>query len=290
MKIKFLFIIFVFILFQNSIFAQIIQTYSEDNKFGLIEGDVKITPAKYSKLIRLKDESWLFFYKNRYGILANDGTYMVEPQYVTAQRIAGRFVKFGKGGKYCLYDETGKLIIPQEYDSIDLLYGKMFLVSKRYKYGLISFDGDIILAPVMDDIYMPKANVIKLSFEGQWFEITQEDRSTFEFPKDIMEVFEDDDNITITKIVQNPIAGAGYGLVSSSDYMIKLFSSISPAYEDTIDQLVLNNGADAVSILMKCSWLIKFPYVYALNYINNVKSPNNGPLSEIKVNIKNKMK
>lgn len=290
MKIKLLLTILAVLLFQSALCAQFVQTYSEGNKFGLIHNNEKITQAKFSKLIRLKDESWLFQYKNKYGIISNDGQILVEPVYPIAQRLIGRFVKFGKGGKYCLYDETGNLIVPLEYNSIDLLYGRMFLVSKRYKYGLISFNGDIILAPVMDDIYMPKANVIKLSYEGEWYEIAQEGRQTFEFPQDMMDMMDSDDTITITKIVQNPIAGAGYGLVSSSDYVIKIFSSISPAYESTIDQLVLNNGADAVSILMKCSWLVKFPYVYAVNYVNNIKAPNNGPLSEIKINIKNKMK
>ncbi len=269
---------------------ELTHTYSQDNKFGLIKNNEKITEAKYSKLIRLKDKSWLFLYKNKYGIISNSGEILIEPKYTQAQRIAGRFVKFAKGGKYCLYDENANLIVPLEYSSINLLYGKMFLVCKNYKYGLISFDGDIILAPVMDDIYMPKSNTIKLSYEGNWYEITQEDKTTFEFPKDLMDIQNDENTITMTQIVQNPLATTGYGLVSSGDYFIKLFSSLSPAYEKTIDQLVLNNGADAVSILMKCSWLVKFPYFYAVNYVNNVKAPNNGPLSEVKINIKNKIK
>ena len=293
MKIKSLLICLIFLFFSafcRAYCAEIIQTYSEDNLFGLIKGDKKITQPIYSKLIRLKDTSWLCLYKNKYGILSNEGEFLVEPEFTQAKRLVGKFVKMGKRGKYSLYDETGKMIIEHEYSSINLLFGRMFLVCKNYKYGLISFDGDIILAPVMDDIYMPEANVIKLQYEGQWYKIAQEGKETFEFPKDLMDLMYSDDSISVTQLVKNPIAGTGYGIVSSSDYLIKLFSSISPAYEQTIDQLVLNNGADAVSILMKCSWLLKFPYIYAINYINNVKAPNNGPLSEIKINIKNKMK
>ncbi len=277
-------------LFQFAISAESVQTYSENNKFGLIKNDIKLTKPIYSKLIRLKDVSWLCLYKNRYGIIDNSGNYILEPKYTKAERLMGRFVKLAKGSKYALFDENGKMIIDFEYSLINLLYGKMFLVQKNYKYGLISFDGDIILAPVMDDIYMPQPNTIKLSYEGVWYEITQEKKETFEFPQDLMDMMYSDDSITISKVVQNPIASTGYGIISSSDYLIKIISSISPAYEKTIDQLVLNNGADAVSVLMKFSWLAKFPYYYLVNYIDNVKAPNNGPLSEVKVNIKNKIK
>ena len=289
MRFKFFLILLLF-LTQFALSVELVQTYSENNKFGLIQDNKKITEAKYSKLIRLKDSSWLCLYKNKYGIISNSGEILVEPKYTNAKRLASRFVKMSKGSKTALFNENGQMIIAPEYDSINLLYGQMFLVQKKYKFGLISFDGDILLAPVMDDIYMPKPNIIKLSYNGEWYEIRQEKRETIEIPNDIIELMSDSETKILNSFVQNPIATTGYGIVNSGDYAIKLFSSISPTYEQTIDELVLNNGADAVSILMKCSWLLKFPYVYARNYINNIKTPNNGPLSDVKNNLKNKIK
>ncbi len=262
-------------------------TYSEKNKFGLIRGDKKITEAKYSKLIRLKDSSYLCLYKNKYGIISNDGEILVEPKYTQAQRLAGRFAKLGRAGKYGIFDENANLIIGVEYSSIELLYGKMFLVEKNFKYGLINFDGDILLAPVADDIYMPKPNVLKISFNNNWYEIEQKGKQEFELPYDIEEL---DKNFKVTQIIQNPVISTGYGVVSASDYLIKLFSSISPAYEKTIDELILGYGADTANILIKSGWLIKFPFVYSKNYINNLIAPNNGPLSDVKADLKNKLK
>ena len=104
-----------------------------------------------------------------------------------------------------------------------------------------------------------------------------------------MDIEEANKVFQITKIAQKPFTSTSYGIVSTSDYFIKLFSSISPSYEETIDELILSHGADTATILMKSSWLVKFPFVYAKNYINNIKTPNNGPLSDIKANLKNKI-
>lgn len=281
-----------FIISMQNVFAlnEPVFTYSENNKFGLIQGENKITDAKYTKLIRLGDSSWLFLYKNKFGIIDNSGNILVDAKYTTAQRYVGRFAKLGSRGTYALYNEKGELIIDKEYTSIDILYGKMFLVCKNYKYGLISFNGDIILAPVADDIYMPKPNVLKLQYEGDWFEIEQLNKDTFEIPADIAAFDKAGKDFKITQIVEKPITSAGYGVVSASDYFIKLFSSVSPAYEQTIDELILAHGADTATILMKSSWLFKFPFVYGKNYINNLKAPNNGPLSDVKTNLKNKLK
>ncbi len=279
------------ILFCTSAHAQdnAVQTYSEENKFGLIKNEQKITEAKYNKLIRLKDSSWLFLYKNKFGIMDNDGNILVEPKFTQAQRYVGRFAKLGSKGLYCLFDENANLIIPQEYSAIEILYGKMFLVEKNYKYGLISFNGDIILAPIADDIYMPRPNILKISYDGVWHEIEQKSRDTIELPKDISEISQDSENFTVKQIIDQPITSAGYGVVSASDYLIKVFSSISPAYEQTIDELILNHGADTATILMKSSWLVKFPFVYGKNYFKNLTAPNNGPLADVKANLKNKM-
>ena len=290
MKKIFLYIVYILFTVQN-VFAlqEIVNTYSIENKFGLIQGENKITDAIYSKLIRLADTSWLCMYKNKYGIIDNSGRILIDIKYTSAQRYVGKYAKLGLGGKYMIVDSDGNIIIDREYSSIDILYGKMFLVCKNYKYGLISFDGDILLAPVADDIYMPKPNVIKIQYDGIWYEIAQPDKDVIEIPKEILTSDDAGKQFKITQIIENPIASAGYGVVSFSDYLIKLFSSISPAYEQTIDELILAHGADTASILIKSSWLLKFPFVYGKNYINNLKAPHNGPFADVNANLKKQM-
>ena len=289
-KIFLLILLVLFLNFQADALEELTQSYNEKNRFGLIKNNVKITKPIYTKLIRLGDSSWLFLKKNKYGIISNTGDILVEPKYTQAYRFSGgRFAKLGSNGKYALFNEYGDALTTQEYSSIDILYGKMFLIQKNYKYGLINYEGDIILAPIANDIYMPKPNILKIQYNNQWYEIEQKNKDTIEIPSDIMDIKEANKVFQITKIAQKPFTSTSYGIVSTSDYFIKLFSSISPSYEETIDELILSHGADTATILMKSSWLVKFPFVYVKNYINNIKTPNNGPLSDIKANLKNKI-
>ena len=82
----------------------------------------------------------------------------------------------------------------------------------------------------------------------------------------------------------------GYSVLTFSDYLIKIFSSISPAHEDTIDELMLSQGAETVSIFVKLSWLPKYPITYVKKYYQNVRNPNNGPLSNVRRELKNQIK
>lgn len=281
-------LLYIFVvLFFSLVYAQTTEIYEQKGKFGLISGDNKITEAKYSKLIKLKDDSYLFCLRKKYGIISKDGEILVEPKYSQAQRFIGKYAKLGRGGKYAIFDEKGDLIVDRDYSSIDLLYGRMFLVGKNYKYGLISFDGDIILAPIAQDIYMPEKNILKIKYEGNWYEIQQK-KGEMTLPEDIMLAVNNDD-FNIVQIIENPITSAGYGVVSAGDYFIKLFSSISPAYEQTIDELLFDYGADTVGVLIHPMWILKFPISYSKNYFNILKASDTGPLSDVKTSLKNKI-
>ena len=137
-------------------------------------------------------------------------------------------------------------------------------------------------------IYMPKPNIMKILHKGIWYEIEQKNRNEIELPQDIKDIVLDND-FKITKIVNKPIQSVGYGVISVGDYFIKMFSSISPSYEQTIDELVLNHGADTAGILLNPSWFSKFPFVYVKNYFQNIKSPNNGPFSDVKENLRDEI-
>lgn len=289
---RILYILLFLVLLNNAVFASenSVTTYSQDNKFGLktLEGQI-VTEADFKKLIRVGESSWIVQKGSKFGLMNSNGEYIIKPKYKNAERILGRFVKLGSGSLYGVYDEQGNTVVEHKYSSIDLLYGKMFLVGRDYKYGLVGFDGRIILEPVVDDIYMPKPNIMKIQYNGTWYEIEQVRGETLELPENI-KMIKGNDNFKITELIADPVTSTGYGVVSAGDYFIKVFSSISPAYEQTIDELVLNHGADVAGILMKSTWLVQFPFVYAKNYFNTVKSPNNGPLSDVKNNLKSKIK
>ncbi len=263
--------------------------FNEDGKFGLKDevGNV-IVEAKYKKLIRLGENGWIIQKGSKFGVMADDGTVLVEPKYSHAERVLGKFVKLGKGDKYGIFDEMGFTVLPVEYSSIDLLYGGMFLTCKNYKYGITDFNGQPIVENVFDDIYMPKPNLMVIQYNGQVFEIEGVKGGELTLPSNIQSI-EGNSDFTITELISKPGVTTGYYSVTATNYLLKIFSSISPAYEQTIDELMFSQGADAANVIMKFTWLPRFPIVYVRKYFQNLTAPNNGPLSGVKTNLKKQL-
>lgn len=263
--------------------------FSEDGKFGLKnEIGETIVDAKYKKLIRLGESSWIIQSGSKFGIIDSEGNILVNAKYTKADRVLGKFAKFAKGDKFGIFDEKGFVILPVEYSSIDLLFGGMFLTCKNYKYGVTDFNGQPILDNLFDDIYMPKLNKMVLVYNGQQIEIESSKPGELTLPHDIIANRENTE-FTITEFISKPGAATGYYSVTATNYLLKIFSSISPAYEQTIDELMFSQGADAANVIMKFTWLPKFPVVYAKKYYQNLAAPNNGPLGNIKNNLKKQL-
>lgn len=286
---RFFTLIAIILLLNSAVLASDVKVFSEKNKFGLQDTDGnQITPAQYSKLIRLGNEGWIAQKKSKYGVLNSKGEILVPLKYRHVDRLTSKFVKLGNDNDFAVYDEFGNTIVQPEYSSVSMLFGGMFLTKKDYKYGIVDKNGRVILENKFDDIYMPKPNVMRIQYNGQWYEIEQISNSEFQLPEDIKTV-KDNDNFKVTAFIKDPVTASGYSAVTFTDYFIKVFSSISPSHEETIDELMLSQGADTVSILMKMSWLPKYPWTFVKNYYHNIRTPNNGPLTNIKYELKQKM-
>ena len=257
--------------------------------FGLKDksGNI-IVDAQYKKLIRVGNSAWIINKKNKYGMIDCAGNIIVEPKFRHVDRMLGKYVKLGNENNYGVYNEFGEAIIPNEYMSVDLLFGGMFLVKKNYKYGVVDRNGKLILNTIFDDIYMPKPNIMRIQYNGQWYEIEQIVSGEFQLPDDVKNIKENSD-FRVTKFVTDPLTASGYSAVTFTDYILKIFSSISPSHEETIDELMFSQGADTVNIFIKCSWLPKYPFTFAKKYYHNIRTPNNGPLSNVKNELKQKM-
>lgn len=262
---------------------------NEDNLFGLQDksGNIIVEP-QYKKLIRLGNSSWIVQKKNKYGLIDNYGNYLVEPKYRHVDRILGKYLKIGNDNDYALYNEKGETILPHEYSSIDILFGGLFLTKQNYKYGLADPNGRIILSNVFDDIYMPKPNIMRIQYNGQWYEIEQIAGTEFSLPEDITSI-DKNSNFKVTQFIKDPVAASGYSALTFTDYLLKVFSSISPAHEETIDELMLSQGAETVNIFIKFTWLPMYPITFAKKYYQNIRTPNNGPLSDVRNELKQKM-
>ena len=289
---KVAFLILSLILFQLYATADVI-VYSEKGKFGLKDNNNQIiVEPKYKKLVRLGESSWIVQKGTKFGIINNDGVFLVKPVYNQAERILGKYVKFRKGSKYCILNERGENILStsnEMYSSIDLLYGGLIVTSKNNKFGLKSFNGQIELDNIFDDIYMKDKDTIIIVYGSKMMEFKRIG-ATSDTLFDFNFVNLENENLKLSDIATSPLATTGYYGVTFTDYVLKLFSSISPAYEQTIDELMFSQGADTVSVLIKCTWLPKFPFVYAKNYYINILNPFNGPLNKAKKNLRKQIK
>lgn len=266
-----------------------VKVFSENNRFGLKDdaGNI-VVPAEYQKMIMVGDSSWLIQKKNKFGLMDSSGKYLLEPKYRHADRLLGRFVKLGNDSDFGIYNSHGKEIIPPEYNSIDLLYGKMFLTYKNFRYGVTDFAGNILIPNICDDIYMPEKNVMKIKYLGSWYELENVSAETLAMPEEKITLKKTDVS-KVTDIVSDTGIISSYSLLTFSDYFIKAFSSISPAHEEAIDDLVLSHGVDTIDILRKFTWVPKYPVTFAKKYYAHIKNPFNGPLSDIRYGIKSKL-
>ncbi len=289
MKKLFILTFFILLFYQNCAFADF-TIFDENKKFGIKDENQNIVvEAKYNKIIRLGENAFIVQKKSKFGIIDTSGNILIPMKYRHAERILGKYVKLGNYGDFGLYDETGFAILPPIYDSIDLLFGGMLLTYDNYMYGVSDFKGKILLDNIFDDIYMPKPNIMRIQYQGQWYEIEQVSSQTLTLPEDITTVKENE-NFKVTNLVVNTGVVSGYSVLTFTDYFIKLISSISPAHEDTIDQLMLSQGAETVSIFVKLIWLPLYPVRYARNYYKYIRNPNNGPLTAVRNKLKSKMK
>ncbi len=296
---KFLLVISLILVFQSSVYCEThkaevsknvsVKVFNQENLFGLKDSDgtVIIEPV-YKKMIKLGGTSYIVQKKNKFGLIDNQGNILVPVKYSHAERVLGRYLKIGSGNRYALYDENGREILPREYSSIDLLFGGMFLTCKDFKYGVVDMEGKTILENKFDDIYMPKPNIMRINYNGQWYEIEQARGETLALPQDVKNI-KGNENFKVSELIAKPGTATGYYSVTFTDYLLKIFSSISPAHEKTIDELMLSQGADTVTIFFKLGWLPKYPFVYVRNYYNTVRTPNNGPLADVKYELKRRL-
>ena len=269
-----------------------VQVFSdEDGLFGLKDkqGNI-VVEAEYKKLIRLGNSSWIIQRKNKFGLIDSSGNYLIKPKYRHVERVFGEYVKLGNDKDFGLYNQKGEIIIPPEYTKIDPLFGHMFLTCKNYKYGISDETGKVLLKNEYDDIYMPTPKTMRIKYEGEWYEIERLAENEIILPEGVHKITVDDKDYKVTHLITNTGVISGYSALTLADYTLKLFSSISPAYEETIDELMLSQGAETVSIFIKLGWIPKFPFTYAKKYYNNLRAPNNGPLSDVRNDIKKQLK
>ena len=218
---------------ENTYKVSDLTVYNLNNKYGLKDkSDKVVVYAKYKKLIRLGENAWIVQEKNKFGIIDCNGNYLIKPKYTHVERIFGRFAKLGNEKDYGLYNDKGEAIIPPEFTSIDPLFGGRFLTCKNYKYGIYNNKGDLVLDNDFDFIYMPNPKTLRIQYKGNWYEIESiTPNEAIKLPDNSVQFNMDNQNFKMTQVFINTGIGTGYTVVTATDYLLKIFASISPAYE-----------------------------------------------------------
>ena len=262
--------------------------FSEKNLFGLKDknGDI-VVPAKYQKIVMTGRSGWIIQKRNKFGLMDSKGNILIEPKYRFADRLLGRYIKLGNDHDFGIYNEFGEAILSPVYSSIDLLYGRMFLTYKNYRYGITDFKGNVLIPNICDDIYMPTKDTIRIKYQGKTYELENVKADNISMPN-IKTKNDEDDDSAFKEFIMETGTMSGYSVLTFSDYLVKIFSSISPAHEETIDDLILSHGVDTVGILKKFSWVPKYPVTFSKKYYAHLRNPFNGPLSDTRNRLKNK--
>lgn len=266
-----------------------VKVFSEKNLFGLKdqEGNI-IAPAIYKKIVMMGRSGWIVQRKSKFGLMDSKGNLLLPLKYRHADRILGRYLKIGNDSDFGIYNEYGEEIIPPIYNSIDLLFGKMFLTYKNFRYGISDFSGNVLIPNICDDIYLPAKDTIKIKYLGSWYELNDVTPEKLAAP-DVLSQMDKTTSFKVGDIVTDTGVISGYSLLTVSDYFLKVFSSISPAHEEAIDDLILSHGVDTVDILKKFTWVPKYPVTFAKKYYIHIRNPFNGPLSDIRYGLKHRL-
>lgn len=263
-----------------------VEVYQVKNKFGLQSGETKITDANYSKIIKLGDNAWIVQYKNKYGVMNHKGEILVPIKYRWADRLGANLVKLGNDNDFGVYNDLGEVIILPNYSLIERISKDFFLTCQNYKYGLVDLSGKVVLRNNFDSIFIPDEKTLVIQYQGEWYklDIIKKDGVNFE-----VEPSKNDDINSFNEVVVKTGAISGYSVLTFTDYVLKLFSSLSPAYEATIDELMFAKGGDAVPVIMNFSWLPKMPFTYLKNYYKNIRKQESDVLSHPRNYLKKKI-
>ena len=143
---KFALFVITMLMLQNVSFARP-TVFSEDGNFGLKnEQGETIVDAKYKKLIRLGESSWIMQSGSKFGIIDDSGTVLVDAKYSKADRILGKFAKFAKGDKVKTNGvaNNGKINVPSCF--VDpVVVTKDTTLNTREGNG-VATDNDVVMA------------------------------------------------------------------------------------------------------------------------------------------------
>lgn len=141
----------------------------EDKTWGLVDRtNKKILPIDYTGFKFVNDHLCEVKSQGKFGLINKYGDVVIPAQYEGVSPFNDTFFLIEKGGKSGLIDGNGKVVVEAQYDGFDKLADKdLYSVRLGNKIGLMSPEGQVLLAPVYDNIEDDACIGMKLTENGK---------------------------------------------------------------------------------------------------------------------------
>lgn len=160
----------------------------KDGKKGLINNKTReiIINPEYTEIISISDNHENGYIVknelNKFGLIANDKTQILEEKYDDIKRVTGNgYYVVVENGKVEVVDKTGSVILDKGFDSIEEIKVDNFVIIKNGKYGVIDKDGNSIISPEYENIKIATTDSYIAQKEGKVGIIKKDETNLIDF-------------------------------------------------------------------------------------------------------------
>jgi len=122
------------------------------------KGD-EVVSVKYDLLIRAFNGLYIIYKNDKFGAMDSTGTVIIPPKYESYKMLDGfvnnsyfAYAAFKLNKKWGVITNQGKILIPFEFDNIDILFDDFILVEKDGLKGVMDNSGRLIMPVEYDTI------------------------------------------------------------------------------------------------------------------------------------------
>ncbi len=153
--------------FQNHTNAVIVW---KSGKAGMLDKYFKeIIPPSFELIQPVSDTLFIVEKDNLYGMINSEGRYIIEPVFEELEPEKSnnpQLLRAAKNDKSGVLDISGKILIPLNYEVVEIWDDSILLKNK--KYSLVSRDGNTIMEEISDETPQYRKNIIRFSQDGKY--------------------------------------------------------------------------------------------------------------------------
>ena len=131
----------------------------KNGKMGLINNKTSeiIIKPEYVDITSISDKHEYGYivknYENKFGLIANDKTQILEEKYDDIKKVTGNgYYVVVENGTAKIIDKSGKTILNRGFDSVEAIQLDNFIIIKNGKYGVIDKEGNVVIPSEYENI------------------------------------------------------------------------------------------------------------------------------------------